>query len=333
MRLPHLFLDRLCFTFASADELVRALGDTAKPEEIAAIERLAALQLPPITSPHALATMLGLNDGLVWSMINRPQRHYRTFTVPKGKHERVIHAPRVALKVFQKWVSVRLVSAYARPPHVFGFFPGLSHLNAAAQHLSAQWTFSIDIENFFPSTPEWLVNARLQAMGFNELGANVIARLACFQGNLAQGAPSSPILSNICFSDLDQCLSNAAEKYQVRISRYADDIVFSGVSEFPPQFGDDVLALFPGSPWKLAEHKTSLDVLPNRLKVHGLLVHGEKVRLTKGYRNQIRAYQHLMDKGAVGEADKARIRGHLSYAASVENSSAPRKTEPPAGEA
>lgn len=333
MRLPHLLLDRLCFTFASAEELVRALGDTAKPEEIATIERLAALQLPPITSPHALATMLGLNDGLVWSMINRPQRHYRTFAVPKGRHERVIHAPRIALKVFQKWLSVRLVALYARPPHVFGFVPGLSHLDAAAQHLGAQWTFSVDIENFFPSTPELLVNSRLQAMGFNELGAKVISRLACFHGNLAQGAPSSPILSNICFSDLDQYLSDLAAIYQTRLSRYADDIVFSGVGYFPPQLKDDVLSLFPPSPWKLSDHKTSLDVLPNRLKVHGLLVHGEKVRLTKGYRNRIRAYQYLTDKGAVRETDQARIRGHLSYAAAVERNSVPPKSEPPAGEA
>lgn len=333
MRLPHLLLDRLCFTFASAEELVRALGETVKPEEIATIERLATLQLPPITSPHALATMLGLNDGLVWSMINRQQRHYRTFPVPKGKHERVIHAPRVALKVFQKWLSVRLVSAYARPAHVFGFTPGFSHMDAAAQHLGAQWTFGVDIENFFPSTPERLVNSKLQAMGFNELGAGVVARLACFQGNLAQGAPSSPVLSNICFSDLDQQLADIASKYQVRMSRYADDIIFSGVESFPTELQEDVHSLFPPSPWKLAEHKTSLNTLPNRLKVHGLLVHGEKIRLTKGYRNRIRAYQHLMDQGVIREADRARIRGHLSYAAAVNNTPIGADSEPPASEA
>ena len=333
MRLPHLLLDRLCFTFTSAAELVRALGETAMPEEIAEIERLAALQLPPITSPHALATMLGVNDGLVWSMINRPQRHYRTFAVPKGRQERVIHAPRVALKVFQKWLSVRLVAAYPRPSHVFGFTPGFSHIDAAAQHLGARWTLGVDIHNFFPTTPEWLVNARLQFMGFNALGAKVVARLACFQGNLAQGAPSSPVLSNICFSDLDQQLADVAVKYHVRMSRYADDIVFSGIEDVPAQLKGDVQSLFSPSPWKLAQHKISLDVLPDRLKIHGLLVHGEKIRLIKGYRNQIRAYQHLMDQGAIGEADKARIRGHLSYAAAVDKGSVSPMSEPLAGDA
>lgn len=327
MRLPHPLLDRLCFTFESADELVRALGDTVDSEEIATIERLTELQLPPITSPHTLATMLGLNDGLVWSMINRTHRHYRTFSVPKGKRERLIHAPRVALKVLQKWLSVRLTALYERPSHVFGFVPGLSHLDAAAQHLSAQWVFSVDIENFFPTTPELLVSTRLQAMGFNELGAKVISRLACFQGNLAQGAPSSPVLSNICFSDVDQQLSAVAARHGVRMSRYADDIVFSGISEFPPQLKSDVLSLFLESTWKLAEHKTTLDILPNRLKVHGLLVHGDKIRLTKGYRNQIRAYRHLMDRGAIGDADEDRIRGHLTYAAAVDKASALPKSQ------
>ena len=169
-------------------------------------------------------------------------------------------------------------------------------------------------------------------MGFNQLGAKVVACLACFQGNLAQGAPSSPVLSNICFSDLDQQLADVAAKYRVRMSRYADDIVFSGVKDFPTQLQEDVLSLFPPSPWKLAEHKTSVDVLPNRLKVHGLLVHGEKIRLTKGYRNQMRAYQHLMDQGTIRESDRARIRGHLSYAAAVNRNSVLPESEP-AGEA
>lgn len=59
-------------------------------------------------------------------------------------------------------------------------------------------------------------------------------------------------------------------------------------------------------------------MLPNRLKVHGLLVHGEKVRLTKGYRNRIRAYKHLYGKDKIKDEDVKRIVGHITYASQVE---------------
>jgi len=255
-------------------------------------------------------------------MVNRQARHYRTFEIPKGTGLRSITAPRVALKVIQKWLSVRLQAIYQRPAHVFGFIPGLSHIDAAARHLNASWVLNFDIENFFPSTPELLVQGSLRQIGYAETGAALVARLACFQRHLAQGAPTSPVLSNIAFQQMDIQLSALAAKHQLRLSRYADDIVLSGTSQMPATLVDDVRVLFLQTPWRLAEQKTHLAVLPTRLKVHGLLVHGDQVRLTKGYRNKLRAFKYLHEKGAIHHDHLARIRGHLSYASAVERWSA-----------
>jgi len=321
MRLPHLLLENLCFTFSTGEDLLRALGDSIDAAEADSIIQLVAKGLPPVTSARALAAMVGVNEGLVWSMVNRQARHYRTFTIPKGSGVRSITAPRVALKTIQKWLSVRLQAIYRRPDHVFGFMPGLSHIDAAERHLNASWVLNFDIENFFPSTPEQLVQERLIQIGYPDAGAALMARLACFQRHLAQGAPTSPVLSNIVFHPLDVQLSALALKHQVRVTRYADDIVISGVDQVPATLVDEVRALFPQTPWKIAEHKTNLASLPFRLKVHGLLVHGDKVRLTKGYRNKLRAFRHLHEKGAIRVDDLARVRGHLSYASAVERRS------------
>lgn len=317
MRLPHLFLENLCFTYSSADELLRALGEDIDPDEAAEIRRLAAIRLPPVTSPRALACMIGVNEGLIWSMLNRQRRYYRIFPIEKGRGVRYITAPRVALKVIQKWISSHLQLVYERPAHVFGFVPGLSHLDAAACHTNASWVLGFDIENFFPTTPEAIIVATLRGLGYNDRGATVIARLACYQGFLAQGAPTSPVLSNFALSRIDAQLQEIAGSLGLRLSRYADDIVFSGVGGVPDGLIQAVEAIFAQSTWRLAEGKTSLAVLPSRLKVHGLLVHGDLVRLTKGYRNKIRALRYLNEKGAILEADLPRVRGHLSYADSV----------------
>lgn len=318
MRLPPLLLQSQFFLFSSLTELVAALGDSAADREAGEISRLAELGLPPASSRDVLATMLGINPGLLWSFEYRQSKHYRRFSIPKGaRQERVIFAPRVALKVIQKWLSVQLQSCYPAPRHVFGFVPGKSHIDAAREHRLSKWTYSVDIANFFPSTPLHVVSSTFERLGYSRDSAQMLARLCCHQGFLAQGAPSSPVLSNLAFEDVDQKLVRISERFGVRLSRYADDIVFSGQEEFPEGIRAEVDAVFNETPWVLSTAKTELNCLPNRLKVHGLLVHGEEVRLTKGYRNKLRAYAHLMGKGRIREDDKLRVSGHLRYGQQV----------------
>jgi hypothetical protein len=321
MRLPHPLLDSQYFLFSSFAELSKALGDAAHPDELADAERLILRGLPPVTSRMALATMFGINPGLVWSFENRTRRHYRSFSIPKGRTTRQIDAPRVALKLVQKWLSIHLSRAFQPAEHVFGFVSNRSHVQAAARHAGARWVFSVDIKDFFQSTPASLVADSLLTIGFARQGAELVSRLACLRGTLAQGAPSSPVLSNICFQIADAQLILIAARYGARLTRYADDVVFSGTNEFPAALENDVRTLFSQGPWTLAEQKTQLARLPDRLKVHGLLVHGEKIRLTKGYRNRLRAYRHLLSQDGVRDADLAKVKGHLNYAASIEKES------------
>jgi RNA-directed DNA polymerase len=320
MRLPHPLLHSRYFLFLTLDELLRAVGPEFPPLERDEVERLDAVGLPPIASASILATMLGINPGIIWSMYNRPHRYYRNFEIPKGAKIRRISAPRVALKIIQKWLSVQLQNKYEAPPHVFGFIPGRSHLGAALRHVEAEWVFSVDIQNYFPSTPVSEVRVAFQSLGYSPSSAELLAALTSKEGFLPQGAPTSPVLSNICFRWLDHELAAIATNYRVTLTRYADDIVFSGLAPFDENLRADVLALFssPNCPWSLNERKIEFAAYPKRLKVHGLLVHGNAPRLTKGYRNRIRAYRHLLATDRITKnVDK--VRGHIAYADSVDS--------------
>ncbi|MEC5385530.1 reverse transcriptase family protein [Uliginosibacterium sp. H3] len=318
MKLPRPFVESRYFQFSSLSELKKALEGMDEPS-FAEMHRLDSLQLPPIANAQVLATMFGINPGIIWSFVTRPQQHYRSFSIPKGNGVRNIDAPRVALKVLQKWLSIRFQEAYSPPSHVFGFIPGSSHVKAAAIHCGAQWVFSIDVQNFFPTTPFGLVESSLASLGFNNQTSILLAQLCCLHGFLAQGAPTSPVLSNLCFGAIDAKLAEFSQKYNVRLSRYADDIVFSGIGAFPEGLKEESIGLFVGSPWCLAEGKIEFSSLPDRLKVHGLLVHGETVRLTKGYRNKLRAYSHLIQKNAIDGENLNKIKGHLIYGNYVAN--------------
>lgn len=294
------------------------MGDRSTPEAIGDIRTLSAQGLPPVVSEEALAAMVGINSGLVWSFLNRTWKHYRTFEIPKGNGVRQINAPRVALKIVQKWLSVNLAKFYEAPEHVFGFVAGRSHIDAAMRHIGAKWAFSADISDFFPSTPEAMVAEALQTIGYSDQSSRIIARLGCLGGRLAQGAPTSPLFSNLCFRQMDSAVLELSHKYECRLTRYADDLVFSGQGDFPNTIRDDLTALFANGPWHLAPQKMLVQPLKGRIKVHGLLVNDSGVRLTRGYRNQIRAYAHLLATRGDQAMEAPKLIGHVEHARHVQ---------------
>ncbi len=307
------------FLANSPEELIRLIGDKAEDDEAALIHRYFEMGLPPATSRAAISAMFGFNPGFVWSLLNRTSRYYREFEIPKGRDTRKIHAPRVVLKTIQKWLSIHFQNRWKTHDAVFGFVPGRSHIAAAAQHLGCTWVISVDIRDFFPSVTTVKVRTALENLGYvDEFSKDAITKLTCFRMGLAQGAPSSPVLSNIVLNDLDRNIAEYAQSLGHTYTRYADDIVLSGRTGSPENALQAIQELLKDDGWRIKESKTSIDRLPGRLKVHGLLVHGNHIRLTKGYRNRLRAYRHLLDNDKVKQTDLSFIRGHIAFANSVE---------------
>jgi len=317
MRLPHYLVHSPFFVFSNEKQLIAALGQDIKAHERDEIIRLAALKLPPITSENALATMIGVNPGIVWAMIYKHRKYYNKFCIRSRKSYREIVAPRVGLKIIQKWVGANIASHYCAPDIVFGFVSGRSHIDAAAVHCEADWVYEFDIESFFSTTPESSVVSVFEKLGYTLAQAQRLAKLSCYSGFLAQGAPSSPTISNFALSSVDEQLELLARDNSVTVTRYADDIVFSGKGAVPDGIRSGVYSIFEHTPWKLARRKEHLQKRPARLKVYGLLVDRESPRLTKGYRNKIRAYDHMLARKSLSKEDARRLRGHINFAKQV----------------
>lgn len=319
MRLPHNLIENIGLVTDSPEELIAALGAKCLDQEAQEIMRLFGLGLPPVTSLEALAVMTGYNPGFIWSLVDRPHKYYRVFDIPKGAQRRQIEAPQVALKLVQKWLSLHFERQWSPHNAVHGFVRGRSHISAARMHVSAEWVVSIDVENFFPSTLKSDVRSALIRLGYqSEASISIIECLCCRYERLAQGAPTSPVVSNIALHLIDEAVQVVADRHQAIFTRYADDIVLSGKGKVPNDIFLELEPLFHGTSWRLSDRKRLVAELPNRLKVHGLLVHGEQVRLTKGYRNRLRAFRYLNEQGRIRDADRRRIEGHLNYASQVE---------------
>lgn len=311
----------LLVSFGSLDDYLAALSPELRAEYEGEIRSLYAANLPPVVSSRCLAVLFGFSTKFINAMRANNKRYYREFVIKQGKKKRKIQSPKVALKVIQKWFGHHLTQTLPVEDYVFGFVPNRSAINAAAKHCGAKWVYSVDIENFFISTDVVTVSAALQELGYSEKGSELIVSLCSFGANLAQGAPSSPVLSNLVMKGTDERLYQLSNAFGATFTRYADDMVFSGTGAFPDDLKDRVKEVLDPTCWTLSKTKCRLSEVDKgqRLKVHGLLVHGEKPRLTKGYRNRIRAYKHLLATGKVHPNDEARVRGHIKYAESVDD--------------
>ncbi len=163
-------------------------------------------------------------------------------------------------------------------------------------------------------------------LGYSEHACDIILALCCYKDYLPQGAPSSPVLSNLAMKETDAKLCSLAEQKKVLFTRYADDIVFSGSGDLDSdQFRQSVNEIFHDTCWKLSQRKTYFMQRAQGagLKVHGLLIHNDNVRLPKSYRNKIRAYKHMLGQERpnteIKKESVKRLTGHVKYAQHVEN--------------
>lgn len=309
-------------SFEDVGTLIKALPRSVSERDASAITSLFKIGLPPATSLVTLSVIFGLSTSFIRAIYISPKKYYRKFTIRKGRKTRDIAAPRVGLKIIQKWLGYHLSNFYSPSQNVYGFVPGKSGvIEAARLHCNAHWVYSLDLQDFFPSISSAQINDALIDIGYDSKSAELISRLCTLDESLPQGSPASPVLSNIVFSKTDNKLIQVAQDLKINYSRYADDLVFSGIENPDPDFQDRIKSILLADGWVIATRKEHFAQLPNRLKVHGLLVHGDAPRLTKGYRNRIRAYKHLLGAGKIKSTDLDRVKGHLAYASFVEKAS------------
>jgi hypothetical protein len=273
---------------------------------------------PPVTSVNSLALLFQYSPRFVVGMALKPGRYYRRFSISKGKKQRHIDAPRVALKAIQSWFGHHLTRALTYDECVHGFVPDRSIVTAARQHCAASWILKLDIRDFFPSIDEGRVVELLSNLHYPAPAARLLARLLTLDGRLPQGAPTSPVLANLAFSDTDKRLVKIANHYALKYTRYADDLIFSSKKDWPgKELMETITHAIRQEGWTVAKGKTRITLAPRRMSVLGLVVNGEVPRLPKSARNQIRQMRYFLQKGYGSDTDRNRFIGHIAYSNSI----------------
>jgi RNA-directed DNA polymerase len=231
-------------------------------------------------------------------------RMYHQFEIAKGKGKtRIINAPDERLKYLQRKIALLLDQLYRVRNPVHGFVAGKSVKTNALAHLRNRFVLNIDLKDFFPSITENRVTGVLESIGVDGRVANITARLCCHNARLPQGAPTSPVLSNmICFR-LDRELLSFAKSARCIYTRYADDItlsspqpmaaLFEGSAQPSGHFAPDLLVpalhnIVAGNGFKINPTKTHYADRHSRRMVTGLKIN-ELLNVDRRYVRNIRA--------------------------------------------
>lgn len=241
--------------------------------------------------------------------VQKPDHCYVTFDIPKKSGgTRTICAPDHDLKNIQKRLAAALWEYQSALWKEKNIYPNLSHafekgksiITNARIHRNKRFVLNLDLEHFFDTFHFGRV------LGFFEKNrdfqlpreaAVAIAQIACYQGRLPQGAPSSPIITNLICQILDMRLLKVAKAYRLDYTRYADDLTFStnrrGFLDVQEQFCAEVSAEIERAGFAVNQKKTRLVFRDSKQEVTGLVVN-KKISVDRAYCKKTRAMAHCL---------------------------------------
>lgn len=252
---------------------------------------------------------------------NHAFHRYRQFKIKKKSGGfRQITAPRNQnFMMLLQAVNEILKAIYTPSDYAMGFTEGRSVVTNAAVHKGQNYVFNIDLKDFFPSIEQRRVLKRLGAKPFNfkpeiallfsGLCAMRVKRETPDESKerdldktyvyiLPQGAPTSPIITNMICDTLDRRLSGLAKRFGLHYSRYADDITFSSMHNVYAEKGEfrqELVRIINDQGFAINETKTRLQKLGSRQEVTGIIV-SDKLNVTRKYVREIRSLLYIWEK-------------------------------------
>lgn len=311
--------------------------------------------LTPILSLKHLAKLTELPYFALSRFVELPERSYYQFVVPKSSGgSRNIFIPNTLLLRVQRFLVRNVLNVLKPHPQSQAYSPGCSPLACASLHCRADWVIKWDIVSFFSSISAISVCNIFRNAGYppllcfelSQLCTNPLASIGkpvtvktgtpypCRRlGFLPQGAPTSPMLSNLAAKSLDEQLAKLAGDRFV-FTRYADDITFSARKgafsrRDVPNLKRDVDAAIRAEGFLPNNRKFRIFPPGARKIVLGLLVDRERPRLARKFKNKLEKHAYFLQKfGPFQHAEKAgflsvfqlrhHVEGLLNYARSIE---------------
>lgn len=302
-------------------------------------QKLMHANLPVIFSLRHLSRIINIDYSVLRATVERRREsaNYHLFAIKKRSGgQRFIHAVSAQMFATQQFINAGILQKLKPHPASFAFHSQGGIRKCAAMHCGARWMFQYDLQNFFYDINEVDVFHIFQDIGYRPLLAFELARICTttrlpehlkgllqlagkdfrkdyafyvdhtgLTGVLPQGAPTSPMLSNLAARTLDEKLTEYAGQHGFVYTRYADDITLSA-SNLPEtvsvgKINRDVINIIRRCKFIENGKKTRVAGPGAKKIVLGLLVDGEQPRISKETYKRIDRHLHATLKYGLAE--------------------------------
>ena len=322
--------------------------------------------LPSILSLKHLSERTGVSYRKLRKYVTRGDYDaYKKFSIRKQSGgRRFIRVPAPSLMATQKWINEFILKEMPVHPASHAFKIGSSIQKCATKHCGAQWLIKVDVMDFFESVSEIQIFRTFKELGYQPLVAFELGRLCTIAtpwesprrfyenwrvrkynesipeynqgllGYLPQGAPTSPLLSNLIMRNHDAELSEIAKNYGLTYTRYSDDLSFSTRSKtFNRVTAKEVIKkvydILSRAGFRPQYRKTKIIPPGSKKIILGLNVDGAVPRLQKEFKDRLRQHLYYLEKlGPIEHASrrkfdsvwgmKCHIKGLIDYANMIE---------------
>lgn len=315
--------------------------------------------LPVILSLRHLSQLIQVDLFSLRKIISRDKtfNSYSVFAITKRSGElRFIHAPTNTLLKIQRYINRRILSRLVPHHSSFAYYYKRNTLQCVSHHLGAKTILKYDLKDFFFHINEKNIYDIFLSLGYLEAVSFYLARLCTttklpreliayvrespYQqdfsrrvGVLPQGAPTSPMLSNLVAYKLDQELFSFSLSQKMTYTRYADDIIISSCDKLSldliKTIHREVNKIVKHNHFKLNKSKSRVVKKGSRMILLGLGIDGEQPRIMRSRRKKIETFLYSIERH--GWAAAARfykfnteigffnyLQGQISYVQSID---------------
>ncbi len=255
---------------------------------------------------------LGIPLKTLFAVSNNISHHYKKVKIPKKNGSfRELSVPDEVLKKIQRAIVKNILSYEPISIYAYAYRFGGSVQKNALHHVGKEKVLKLDIKHFFDSILYSTVKAKcFPKERFSDNARTLLSILCYFGDSLPQGAPTSPIITNIIMRDFDETVGDFCKGRNISYSRYCDDMTFSG------DFDEKIIIEYVKTElYKfgllLNNKKTVLASSSVRQLVTGVVVN-EKLSVPSEYKSKIRQEIYFCQKfGIENHLRQIKYTGHV----------------------
>jgi retron-type reverse transcriptase len=282
-----------------------------------------------------LSSAFMLDDETIYRFAVTCPHRYKVYSIQKrnGKGLRTIAHPSKELKVFQRQIAYYLGGLFQEHEATFAYRKGVGIKDNAELHSGSEYILKMDFKNFFPSITPDLFFSQVRELGIPlpQRDKALMRHFLFYKRSredslrLSIGAPSSPIVSNICMHRFDEKIAALTVDSHITYSRYADDLTFSTIEKETlfviPELVKATLESVYGQQIQINTDKTIFSSKAHQRFVTGVtLTNQGGISIGRKRKRKIMAMVHHFCNNRLDQDEIEKLRGLIAFAKHIEPS-------------